>query len=52
MSTGEEEDVFIDEDLVARKDPDREAWEITDAEGPRTQVRPRVLALDFRSSRS
>jgi hypothetical protein len=33
MSTGEGEDVFINEHLVARKDPDREAWEITDAEG-------------------
>ena len=33
MSTGEGEDVFIDEHLVARKAPDREAWEITDAEG-------------------
>jgi hypothetical protein len=34
MSAGEGEDVvFIDEHLVARKDPDREAWEITDTEG-------------------
>jgi hypothetical protein len=29
MSMGEGEDVFINEYLVARKDPDREAWEIT-----------------------
>ena len=33
MSTGEGEDVFINEHLVARKDPDRGAWEITDGEG-------------------
>ena len=33
MSPGRGEDVFIDERLVVRKDPDREAWEITDAEG-------------------
>ena len=32
MSSGEG-DFFIDEHLVARKDPDREAWEITDVEG-------------------
>lgn len=32
MST-DEGDFFIDEHLVARKDPDRETWEITDAEG-------------------
>ena len=33
MSAGEGEDVFINEHLVARKDPHRDAWEITDAEG-------------------
>ena len=33
MSTGEGEDVLINEHLVARKDPVREAWEIADAEG-------------------
>jgi hypothetical protein len=33
MSPGEGEDFFINERLVAKKDPDREAWEITDAEG-------------------
>jgi hypothetical protein len=33
MSTGEGEDFFIDEHLVARKDPDSQAWEITDPEG-------------------
>jgi hypothetical protein len=33
MSTGEGEDIFINEHLVAMKDADREAWEITDAEG-------------------
>lgn len=33
MSTGVGEDVYMNEHLVARKDPDREAWEITDAEG-------------------
>ena len=33
MSPGRGEDVFMNEHLVARKDPDSEAWEITDAEG-------------------
>jgi hypothetical protein len=35
MSTSGEESIRIDEDLVATKEPGRQAWEITDAEGAR-----------------
>lgn len=33
MSTSGGENIDIDGQLVAKKDPDREAWEITDMEG-------------------